>query len=42
MLDWSQLNGDLRSYLGKLIEPFYKKLGWYEDVDEPWLDRYIL
>ena len=42
MLGSSQVNGDLQSYLSHLVEPYYKKLGWDEDLSQEWLDRYTI
>ena len=39
MLGSSQVSGDMQSYLRNLVEPYYKKLGWDDDVSQEWLDR---
>jgi len=40
MLDGSEVYADLQLFLGKLVEPYYKKLGWSDDKNQQWLDRY--
>jgi hypothetical protein len=40
MLDGSEVYADLQLFLGKLVEPYYKKLGWTDDKNQQWLDRY--
>ncbi len=41
MLSSSQMVMDLKKYLVSTVTPFYKKLGWFEDINnDQWLDKY--
>lgn len=41
MLSSSQMVMDLKKYLASTVSPFYKKLGWFEDINnDQWLDKY--
>ena len=39
MLDTTKLNGDLQAYISGLVEPYYKKVDWIDDIKQDWLDR---
>jgi aminopeptidase N len=41
MLESTEVYPDLQLFLGKLVEPYYKKLGWEDDKSQDWLDRLI-
>ena len=41
IIDSTQLNGLLQSYLSNLVEPYYKFLGWNEIKSRNWLDRFL-
>jgi len=41
MLESTEVYPDLQIFLGKLVEPYYKKLGWADDKSQDWLDRLI-
>ena len=39
MLGSTRVSGDMQMYLSKLVEKYYKKLGWDDDESQEWLDR---
>lgn len=38
-LEASSFSGDLSSYFAKLIEPTYKRLTWFEQETDTWLEK---
>ncbi len=42
ILDGSEVYADLQLFLSQLVEPYYKKLGWQDDTNQKWLDRFEL
>ena len=43
LLESTEYYGDFKNYMIKLVEPFYKKLGWNENLDkDEWINRLIL
>jgi hypothetical protein len=42
MLESTEYYGDLKTFLARLVEPYYKKLGWNESDEKfEWVDRFI-
>ena len=41
MLDSSEFSSDFKSYVGQLIEPYYKKLDWVENENDEWVDNFL-
>ncbi|CAF0929907.1 unnamed protein product, partial [Brachionus calyciflorus] len=39
MVESSEIYGEFRSYILKLIEPIYKKIGWLDTNEDSWLNK---
>lgn len=39
ILDSTELYGDLKKFLATLIEPYYKKLGWFEKNEDEFTEK---
>jgi hypothetical protein len=41
MLESTSAFGNFQSYLSKLVQPIYTKLGWQDKPRDTWLEKYF-